>query len=179
MKKKLIIIAAAAISAASGAPSGLAGTNPVGNLNYHIELAGSCTASVTSGTISLGSQFTYDGDILNAGAGQINVTCSNMSYAICVNGGNDPANPYRQLEHTTIPGNFLEYDLKHLGTVVGDNGCSAYAGGPAETAAWAAPINAVGTGALQPFALTADVLVPTDSIPGTYQDAAVAVTVVW
>ncbi|MCI5193924.1 MAG: hypothetical protein D3915_12495 [Candidatus Electrothrix sp. AU1_5] len=156
-----------------------AGSLDAGDLNYHVALVGSCTASVTNGTISLGSQFAYDGNILNAGAGNILVTCTNgMSYKLCVNGGNAPTSSHRRLEHTTSAGNFLEYDLNYLGTVLGDKDCLA-AGALTETAAWANPINAVGIGGLQTYTLTADVFVPVDSIPGTYKDAAVAVTVLW
>jgi spore coat protein U-like protein len=102
-----------------------------------------------------------------------------MPYKVCVNGGDTPASPYRQLKHTVTPTALLSYDLKFSGTVVGDNGCQAAGATTADSAAWQSPINAMGTGMLQTFPLKADVIIPANSIPGTYQDTTVAVTIVW
>lgn len=183
MKNKKFAFAAGAVLllAAEQSGAGQITPSPAGKLNYHIRLEGTCTASVTSGTITLGTQVSYAGNIAATApgaAGTISVTCASMPYKVCVNGGDNPASPYRQLKHTVTPTALLKYDLKFSGTVVGDQNCLA-AGAPTETAAWIGPILATGTNALQTFPLTANVLVPADSIPGTYRDTAVAVTIVW
>lgn len=180
MKNILFSFAAGAVLLLAAEQSG-AGSLNAGNLDYRIALVGSCTATVTGGTINLGTQVSYAGDIAAStpgAAGTISVTCSSMPYKICVNGGANPATPYRRLKHTVTPTALLNYDLKFSGTVVGDKTCLA-AGAPTETADWANPVSASGTGVAQSFPLTANVVVPTNSIPGTYQDPAVAVTIVW
>lgn len=194
MKKQIFSLAAGA-ALVFAAQSSFAGSAPAGDFDYQVILTGGCTVTTAaSGLIPLGTQASYAGDILGVAAGSVVVKCSNMAYGICVNGGTNPdsGNSTRRLTDGT---NFLSYDLKvdlGAGAVsVGDNGCNAVAGIGADTAAWANPIGGAvtvgppvtagltGTGADQTYNLTADVTIPVTSVPGTYVDNTVLLTVIW
>jgi hypothetical protein len=191
MKKQLITLAVAAAlvtAASSSFAAGVTATNSP--LNYEVTLEGGCIASVVeTARINLTTQASFAGSALNKAAGTVKVTCSNMAYNVCVNGGSYPglaAANQRALKNVAST-DYLAYQLKdNNGPLVGDNGCTALAAGPslpafvyAETAAWDNPITATGDGTEKTYNLTADVTIPLNSLPGTYQDDNVAVTVVW
>jgi spore coat protein U-like protein len=160
-------------------------------------LKDSCTVEAFnsgSSTLDLGSQPSYAGDRIVPNIGSVTITCSSMAYGICVSGGsNYIAGVTRRLKDTAIPANYLVYDLQNASNSisVGDNGCNVFAGIGADTAVWAAPIGGAvsvgpprvvgiaGTGSSQSFSMNAIVTIPTNSLPGTYSDNGVQLTIVW
>ncbi len=189
------LVAGAALLAA--AESSLAGSAPAGSVNYQVVLQDSCKVDVFnagSTVLDLGSQPSYAGDKTVNNIGSLTITCSNMAYGICVSGGaNYLAGITRRLKDTAATPNYLNYTLLNASNSVqvGDNGCNAFAGIGADTATWAPPMGGAvsagpprtagltGTGSSQSFALNAVVTIPANSVPGTYTDNNVKLTIVW
>lgn len=196
MKKQILALAAGAalLTAASSSFAATFTASPavVGNLGYSAVLTAGCEASLTQPAVPFVNQTTYAGDALNKSAGSVSVKCSNMAYKVCFNAGTKPTaaiDANRRLDGVAplVPGtDMLSYTLKATGgilgataTLVGDKNCVGTGGYTATnpTADNGISDNGDGTNTII-YSLTADVTIPTNSKPGTYNDA-VAVNIVW
>ncbi|MDD9937442.1 MAG: spore coat protein U domain-containing protein [Myxococcales bacterium] len=106
-------------------------------LTVQVDVAAACTvttAAVNFGTYdALGAQATTPLDA----TGNVAVECATgVAYFVRLGVGNDsltgdPADPQRQMEHTTLAGNFMPYSLSYVapgGTEWGDTAATSPAG---------------------------------------------------
>lgn len=176
MKKYLIL--AAVFLVAGVAQNSFAGS-AVSTLNPKIIVAAVCTATTASGQ-NFGIHAATSPDLLDATAGQVTVQCPlGVSYRVCFNGGNY-ALPSAKMRRMLRDGNtnYMKYNLKYMDSKVGDS--NAMIPLSTKTARWAPGILDIGTGnpSGQTYKLTADVIITSASIAGTYRDT-VAATVYW
>ncbi|MCI5194537.1 MAG: SCPU domain-containing protein [Candidatus Electrothrix sp. AU1_5] len=173
--KKSVIFTAGLVFLAA-AQNSFAGSS-AGTLALSADLAAGCTTLTVAG-IDFGMYTTDQADLTGQAAGTISVTCPlNLNYRIMVNGGNQPraALSIRRLQRTTSL-NRMTYDLKYLGSMVGDDNPIDLS--YSKTAAWANGISGFGSGLSQSYSLTADVFISTSRLSGTYTDS-VFVTLQW
>jgi spore coat protein U-like protein len=191
MKKQILSLAAGA-ALVFAAQNSFAGSVPAGSVDYSVTLNGGCTVvTPAAGPIALdggaGLNVPYT-NLAAVSAGSVTVNCSNtLAYGVCVDGGLYANLVTRhldgQLPDLTPGTDQLVYDLKVAGISVGDLGCTGVEATYVETAAWTNPVGGLvpgltGNALDQTYDLTADVIIPPASLPGTYTDT-VALTVVW
>ncbi|MGX9727569.1 MAG: spore coat protein U domain-containing protein [Candidatus Electronema sp. VV] len=179
MHKKLLALAAGA-ALITAAQNGFAGTLGASSMDYSVTLADACTAASASGQ-SYGPYATNTPDLLNQGAGGINVICpAGLNYRIMVDGGLNSTGATRQLSDGA--GNNITYTLYDQNTslTVGDANPLDPAYTPVgghSAASWANGIDGTGNNWGNWHPLVADILI--SSAPaGTYNDS-VGVVVTW
>ncbi|MCI5193722.1 MAG: hypothetical protein D3915_11460 [Candidatus Electrothrix sp. AU1_5] len=189
MKKQILSLAAGA-ALVFAAQSSFAGSVVAtgGPLAYDVELTAGCTASVVGGG-NLSTQSSPYAPVIDAPAGVVTVNCTNTTaYGVCVDAGLNDDTTTRLLlsdDGVSTLAYRLDTDNAAVGTPVGDVGCAALevsAGDPStytDTTTWGdAMVSGTGDATDQTVNLYADVVISTDSVPGTYTDT-VTVTVVY